>query len=63
MNLQDSQGKIKAWRDIWSAGQGLNRVRQVAPTVQIVERYYREYQAACTSAYPPFGVGSLDPGE
>lgn len=36
----------RAWRDIWSAGQGIGSSRTVEPTARIVERLAGEYAAA-----------------
>jgi nitronate monooxygenase len=36
----------KAWRDIWSGGQGVGNIHDVAPAGEIVARMVREYAAA-----------------
>lgn len=36
----------KAWRDIWSAGQGIGAVREVTGAAELVDRLDREYRAA-----------------
>jgi nitronate monooxygenase len=36
----------KAWRDVWSAGQGVGNIDGVAPISQIVHKLNREYEAA-----------------
>jgi nitronate monooxygenase len=36
----------KAWRDIWSAGQGIGAVDAVVPVAALVARLEREYEAA-----------------
>jgi nitronate monooxygenase len=33
----------KAWRDIWSAGQGVGNIHDVLPTAELVARMRREY--------------------
>ena len=38
----------KRWRDIWAAGQGLQKVEAVEPTAAIVDRLEAEYRAAAT---------------
>lgn len=38
--------KLKAWRDIWSAGQGVGSVNDVRSVAEIVERMAREYEGA-----------------
>lgn len=37
---------IKAWRDVWSAGQGVGSIADVIPAAQLVERLAQEYQTA-----------------
>jgi nitronate monooxygenase len=46
VDWNNSQGQLKAWRDIWSAGQGVEGVRAVEPVASIVERLAAEYAAA-----------------
>ena len=36
----------KAWRDIWSGGQGVGNIHDVLPTGKLVERMRREYEDA-----------------
>jgi len=36
----------KAWRDIWSGGQGVGNIHDVLPTGELVERMRREYEDA-----------------
>lgn len=43
------QEKPKAWRDIWSAGQGIGRISDIAETADIVARLKREYGKARTA--------------
>lgn len=38
----------KRWRDIWAAGQGLQKVGAVEPTAVVVDRLEAEYRAAAT---------------
>jgi nitronate monooxygenase len=44
----------KAWRDIWSGGQGVGNIHEVLPTRELVARMAAEYRAArdrlCTGA-------------
>ena len=44
----DFAGEGKAWRDIWSAGQGIGAVREIVPAADLVARLAREYAAART---------------
>lgn len=38
--------EVKPWKGIWSAGQGVGRIRQIEPVSRIVDRLDREYRAA-----------------
>ncbi|MCS6948249.1 MAG: nitronate monooxygenase [Steroidobacteraceae bacterium] len=49
MDLSGSQQKIKAWKDIWSAGQGVGGVRAVVPAAELIDRVRREYLNGATS--------------
>ena len=40
--------ETKAWRDVWSAGQGIGAVQNVVPAAELVARLEREYRAAQT---------------
>ena len=53
MDWSNSQGQLKAWKNIWSAGQGVNHIHAVEPVAAIVERYVAEYEAAL--ARPAYG--------
>lgn len=47
MNFAAGGGsKAKAWRDIWSAGQGVGLIEDVAPVADLVARLKQEYDAA-----------------
>ncbi|WP_343578331.1 nitronate monooxygenase family protein [Acinetobacter sp.] len=41
-----TQHKVKAWRDIWGCGQGLNAVKATTSVAELVDRLEREYLAA-----------------
>jgi nitronate monooxygenase len=54
-NLPDKQGidfvgdfdhEAKAWRDIWSAGQGVGSIHDAPPAAELIARLRREYEAA-----------------
>jgi nitronate monooxygenase len=47
MDLAGGQQQIKAWKDIWSAGQGVGNIHRVQPLAEIVARLEQEYQQAC----------------
>ncbi len=46
MDWTNSQGQLKAWKNIWSAGQGVDHIHAVEPAARIVDRYAAEYAAA-----------------
>jgi nitronate monooxygenase len=46
MDLAASEIEAKAWKDIWSAGQGIGTIHQVEPISAIVGRMAREYEQA-----------------
>lgn len=46
MDLSGSGTKVKAWKDIWSAGQGIGTIHKVEPMAAIVERMAQEYSEA-----------------
>ena len=43
MNFGSNREKPKAWKQIWSAGQGVGNIRDVPSTREVVERLEREY--------------------
>ncbi|EKE87511.1 NAD(P)H-dependent flavin oxidoreductase [Idiomarina xiamenensis] len=44
--LKDLQDEAKAWKNIWSAGQGVGSIKQTAPIAEIVGQLEKEYQQA-----------------
>lgn len=46
MNFANTDGKVKAWRDIWSAGQGVGAVKAVVSVAELVSRLKAEYEVA-----------------
>jgi nitronate monooxygenase len=46
MDLSGTETKVKAWKDIWSAGQGVGTIHKVEPMSEIVERMALEYEEA-----------------
>lgn len=46
MNFAGGSSKVKAWKDIWGAGQGVGAVHEVMPTADFVARLKREYDDA-----------------
>lgn len=51
-DFDNAQDDAKAWKHVWSAGQGVGSVTGVEPMAQIAARLKREYDAAC--ALPRF---------
>ncbi|MFG1298211.1 nitronate monooxygenase family protein [Xanthobacter sp. V3C-3] len=41
-----SSGKVKAWRDVWGAGQGVGTIADAPPVAEVVARLAREYADA-----------------
>lgn len=49
MNSDDDfSGEAKAWKEIWSAGQGVGAIEKTEPTADIITRLKTEYKAALT---------------
>lgn len=40
------EGRTRAWKDIWGAGQGIGAISGVVPAAELVARLQREYHAA-----------------
>jgi nitronate monooxygenase len=40
--------RIKPWKDVWGAGQGVGNIREVLPTAELIARMVQEYQGALT---------------
>jgi len=53
MDWSKSDSQLKAWKDIWSAGQSVAAVRRVESAAEIIARLRREYLQAV--AVPSFG--------
>lgn len=47
INLGEELNAGKAWKDIWSAGQGTGQIREILPAGELCARLTTEYQAAC----------------
>jgi nitronate monooxygenase len=45
----ENEKKIKAWKDIWSAGHGVGSIDDVPSVAELVERMKREYRAVVES--------------
>ena len=43
MDLSGGEKQVKAWKDIWSAGQGVGSIHAVEPVADIVARLEQEY--------------------
>jgi nitronate monooxygenase len=52
IDIGDPQGEAKAWKDIWSAGQGVGGIKAVEPAAAIIERMAREYREAIAAPQP-----------
>ena len=47
-DFTNAQDDAKAWKHVWSAGQGVGAVRAVEPMADIIARLTREYDAAAS---------------
>lgn len=48
-SIADGGANKKAWRDIWSAGQGIGGIHQIESTKDYIARLHREYHDAQTA--------------
>jgi nitronate monooxygenase len=46
IDFDDPQSSMKAWKDIWSAGQGVTQVREILPVSALVQQLRQEYAEA-----------------
>ncbi len=46
MDFSAGSSKPKAWKDVWSAGQGIGAVREILGAAELIDRLEREYHAA-----------------
>jgi nitronate monooxygenase len=47
-NFENAQDDAKAWKNVWSAGQGVGSVTAIEPMAKIAARLTKEYDAACS---------------
>lgn len=52
IQFDDEDSRSKAWKDIWSAGQGVGGTRAIRSTKELVEQLAQEYEDACNR--PPY---------
>lgn len=50
LNFDDPHANAKAWRDIWSAGQGVGSIHHAPPIAELVAKLRDEYDQALTFA-------------
>lgn len=48
-SIADGGANKKAWRDIWSAGQGIGGIHHIESTEAYIDRLHREYSASQTA--------------
>lgn len=53
-DFENAQDDTKAWKNLWSAGQGVGAVRSCAPLADVIARLKEEYNAAV--GLPAFGA-------
>lgn len=61
ISIAGGGSNAKAWRDIWSAGQGIGAVKRAGPAASYIERLIAEYAAACEGSR--FGPWTNETGE
>lgn len=49
ISIKDGGSNSKAWRDIWSAGQGIGAIKTSAPARDYIDQLSKEYNAAKTA--------------
>ncbi|MEQ8514823.1 MAG: nitronate monooxygenase, partial [Chromatocurvus sp.] len=47
IDITQSAGDAKRWRDVWSAGQGVGAISDILPIATLVDRLETEYRLAC----------------
>ncbi len=45
-SMNFGSGRVKAWKDVWGAGQGVGTIGEVPPVAQVVDRLAHEYATA-----------------
>jgi nitronate monooxygenase len=60
INIADGGANHKAWRDIWSAGQGIAAVKSAQPASEFIDQLTREYERAKAEFYRKHISRSLD---
>ena len=60
MNFGSERERPKAWKDIWSCGQGIGAVRDVVRVCDLVARLRREYEQARRELCCGEGAGSAE---
>jgi len=49
--LDAAQAEAKAWKTLWSAGQGVTTITDVLPTAQLIARLHQEFKTAIEAQY------------
>ncbi len=61
IDFDDPQNAMKAWKDIWAAGQGLNSITAITPAADLIASLRREYaQAVAEEQQPNPWLGPVD---
>jgi nitronate monooxygenase len=55
INIKDGGANARAWRDIWSAGQGIGAVKSAGPAAEFIDRLTVEYHEACAKLRAQIG--------
>ena len=50
----DMKNESKAWKTVWSAGQGVGSIREILPAAHLCEELIEDYAAATTELHGDF---------
>ncbi len=59
MNMDRESREKRAWKHIWSAGQGVGSITDIPSTAELCARLAREYEEACAMVVAPLRAGGL----
>ncbi|MFT4089517.1 MAG: nitronate monooxygenase [Asticcacaulis sp.] len=55
MNMaHETHEEAKAWKTVWSAGQGVGNIKDIVPVATLVDRLRQEYKTALTGLSPEY---------
>lgn len=48
LNFGTQKDDVKAWRDLWAAGQGVGAIEDIPPVAELIQRLDRDYRSAAS---------------